>query len=78
MLSMKKFMIKHPVCSFCVRKCLFIENAGSDKYEYSDHGLFDAHGVFLLSDGSKIGKNVIIFGAETSSLMHIDDKKKVS
>ena len=37
---------------------------------------FDARGSFSLSDGSRFGKNVIIFRAEMNSLVHIDNKKK--
>ena len=51
------------MCKFRVRKHLFIENTGSDKYEYSDHGLFDARWGFLLSNAIRIRKNVLIFGA---------------
>ena len=32
---------------------------------------------FLLSYASGLGKNVIIFGADMSSLLHIDNKKNV-
>ena len=32
--------------------------------------------VFLLSDGSGFAKNVIVFGADMSSFVHIDNKKK--
>ena len=32
--------------------------------------------VFLLSDGSEFGKNVLIFGADMSSSMYIENKKK--
>lgn len=70
--------MKHCVCKFCVRKHLLIENTGSDKYEYSDHGLFDARWGFLLSNAIRIGKNVLIFGAETNLMMLIDKKKKIS
>ena len=39
-----------------------IKNVGFDKYKYSAYGTgFDAHGSFLFSDGSGLGKNVIIF-----------------
>ena len=34
------------------------------------------HAKKNLSDGSKFGKNVIIFGADMSSSVHIDNKKK--
>ena len=52
------------------------KNIVSDKYKYFGYGIvFDAHGGFLLSNGSRFGKNVI-FGADTNSLVHIDDKMK--
>ena len=37
---------------------------------------FDALGNFSLSNGNGFGKNVILFGADVSSLVHIDNKKK--
>ena len=36
---------------------------------------FDSRSEFLLSDGS-MGKNVIIFGADMNSSVHIDNKGK--
>ena len=46
-----------------------------DKYSYSGYGIsFDVRGVFLLPDGS-FGKNVILFGADTSLPAPIDNKK---
>ena len=52
------------------------KNADPDKYKYSGYGIgFDASGSFSLSNGSGFGKNVI-FGADKSSLVHIDNKKK--
>ena len=74
-------MIKYSGCRFSVRKFkkyLFIKNPGSDKYKHSDSGLFDARGGFLLSDSIKFGKNMIIFGVEMSSLVHIDKTRKTS
>ena len=62
--------------SFFFAAANLIKIASSDKYRYCDYGLFDAHGGFSLSDGSKFGKNVIIFSAEMSSLVHSDKKKK--
>ena len=42
-------------------------NADPDEYEYSGDVIgFDASGSFLLSDGSKFGKNVMIFGSDMS------------
>ena len=74
-------MIKYSRCRFSVRKCskyFFIKNPGSGKYKYSDYGLFDARGGFLLSDSTKFGKNMMIFGVEMRSLVHIDKTKKIS
>ena len=52
-------------------------NADPDKYKYSGYGNgFDACGSFSLSDGSGLGQNVIIFGANVSSLVHVDKKEK--
>ena len=50
------------------------ENAGPDKYMYSVCGIgFDLHSEFSLH-GSSVGKNVIIFGVDMSSSVHIDNK----
>ena len=44
---------------------------------YSRYGAgFDAQGRFSLSDGSGFCKNAIILGADVSSSVHIDYKKK--
>ena len=51
--------------------------ADSDKYKYSGCGVvFDSSSEFLFTDGS-MGKNVIIFGADISSSVHDDNKKKI-
>ena len=53
------------------------KNAHPDKYRYSGYGIgFDERGSFSLQDGSGIGKNVIILGADMSSSMHIDNNEK--
>ena len=53
------------------------KNADPDKYKFSGYLTeFEAHGDFSLSDGTGIGKNLIIFGTDMSSSVHIDDKKK--
>ena len=50
-----------------------------DKYKYSGYGIrFNVCGRFSLPDGSGFGKNVIIFVDDTSSSVHIDNKKKKS
>ena len=52
-------------------------NADPDKYQHSTYGIrFDASGGFSLSYGSRFSKNVIIFGADISSSVHINNKKK--
>ena len=52
------------------------KNADIDKYKYFRYGIeFDAHGSFSHPSGGN-GKNVIIFGVNTSSSTKIDNKKK--
>ena len=52
------------------------ENTYLDKYIYTGYGIgFDSCGEYSLIFGS-IGKNVIIFGVDLSSSVHIDDKGK--
>ena len=51
-------------------------NPDSDHYKYSCYGIgLDVRGSFLLSDSSRFGKSVIIFGADMSSSVHVDKKK---
>ena len=64
---------------FTLNNCLFgsvnvTKNADLDKYMYSGYGIgFDSRSEFSLPDGS-IEKNVITFGANMSSSVHIDNK----
>ena len=52
------------------------KNADPDKHSYSGYGIgFDVCGYFSLPD-CNAGKNVIIFGADMSSSVHIDNKGK--
>ena len=66
---------------FTLNNCLFgsvklTKNANLDKYNYSACAIgFDSRLEFLFTDGS-FGKNVIIFGADMSSSVHIDNKNK--
>ena len=54
----------------------FTKNADIDKYGYSGYGIgFDRRGSFSFPGGG-FGQNVIIFGADMSSSIHIDNKKK--
>ena len=46
-----------------------------DCYKYSGYGIgFDRKGKF--SFGNEFGHNVIIFGVDVSSSVHVDNKKK--
>ena len=50
-----------------------------DKYKYSTYGIgFHPHESFRLSDGSGFGKKLIIFGADISQSVHVDNKKNIS
>ena len=54
-----------------------IKNADKYKCNYSGYGIgFDSHVTFSLTDGSGFGKNTIIFGADMSSSLYINNKKK--
>ena len=60
--------------------CLFgavslTKNADIDKYKYSGYGIgFDR--VNFYSFGNGFGRNVIIFGVDMSSSVHVDNKGK--
>ena len=66
---------------FTLGNCLFggvklTKNADPDKYSYSGYGIgFDSCIEYSLLDGS-VDKNVIIFGTDTSTSVHIDNKGK--
>ena len=52
------------------------KNADTDKYKYSGYSIgFYSQPAFSFPDSS-IGKNVIVFGADMSSSVHIDNKGK--
>ena len=59
--------------------CLFgadIDSADIDMNKYSRYGIwFDRSSVYLLFDGS-FGRNVVIFGVDMSSSVHVDNKGK--
>ena len=63
------------------KNCLFIgvilvKNADSNKYFYSGYGTgFDSRSEFSLPDGSA-RKNVIVFGVDMTSSVHIVNKGK--
>ena len=64
-----------------LKKCLFgavtlTKNADIDKYGYSGYGIgFDRRGSFSFPGGG-FGQNVLIFGVDMSSSVHVDNKKK--
>ena len=50
------------------------KNTDIDQCKYSDYGIgFDTCKNVSLSDGSGFGKNVIIFVADMSSYVHVDN-----
>ena len=52
------------------------KNADIDKYEYFGYGIgLDRRSSFSFP-GDGFGQNVLIFGADMSSSLHIDNKKK--
>ena len=52
------------------------KNDDLDKYKYSGYGIgFDVHGTFSFPSGG-FGCNVIIFGVDTGSSIHVDNNKK--
>ena len=52
------------------------KNADIDKYQHSGYGIrLDRRGAFSFP-GDGFGQNVIIFGVDMSSSVHVDNKKK--
>ena len=66
---------------FTLGNCLFgsvnlPKNADLNKFKYTGYGIgFGSCSEFLFTGGS-YGKNVIIFGADMSSSVHVDNKGK--
>ena len=64
-----------------IKNCLFgavtlTKNADIEKYKYSGYGIgFGRRSSFLFPSGG-FGQNVLIFGADMSTSIHIDNKKK--
>ena len=64
-----------------IKSCLFgavalTKNADIEKYEYSRYGIgFDRRSSFSFT-GDGFGQNVLIFGADMSTSIHTDNKKK--
>ena len=65
-----------------LKKCLFgavtlTKNADIEKYRYSGYGIGFDRGSSFSFPGGGFGQNVLIFGADISSSIHIDNKKKI-
>ena len=64
-----------------IKNCLFgvvtlTKNADIEKYGYSGYGIgFDRRSSFSFPSGG-FGQNVLIFGVDMSSSMHVNNKKK--
>ena len=64
-----------------IKNCLFgavtlTKNADIEKYKYSGYGIgFDRRSSFSFTGGG-FGQNVLIFGADMSTSIHIDNKGK--
>ena len=68
-------------CDPAIKNCLFgavtlTKNADIEKYKYSGYGIgFDRRSSFSFTGGG-FGQNVLIFGADMSTSIHIDNKGK--
>ena len=64
-----------------LKNCLFgtvtlTKNADIEKYKYSGYGIgFDRRSSFSFTNG-RFGQNVLIFGADMSNSIHVDNKKR--
>ena len=76
-------MVKNFKDKFLLNNCLFgsvklTKNADRDKHKYSSYSIgYDSRSELLFTDRS-MGKNVFLFGADMSSSVPIDHKKKIS
>ena len=73
----KTYVKTYPTLVNCYFGAVSItKNADIDKNKYSGYGIgFDRTGVYLLPDGS-FGRNVVIFGVDMSSSVHVNNKRK--
>ena len=53
------------------------KNADIDKYGYFGYGIGFNRGSSFTFPGDGLGQNVIIFGADMNSSVHVDNKKKI-
>ena len=66
---------------FALKNCLFgavklTKKTDIDKYKYSGYGIRFDSSVKFLFPSVKFAQNVIIFGVDMSSFVHVDNKKK--
>ena len=73
----KTYVKTNPTLVNCLFGAVSItKNADIDKKKYSGYGIgFDRSSVYLLPDGS-FGRNVVIFGVDMNSSVHVDNKGK--
>ena len=76
-LGAPSFHINDPTLEYCLFGAVTLtKNADNEKYKYSGYGIgFDRRSSFSFPSGG-FGQNVIIFGVDMSSSVHIDNKKK--
>ena len=76
-LGASSFKLSDPTLKNCLFGAVTLtKNADIDKYRYSGYGIgFDRRGGFSFPGGG-FGQNVIIFGADLNSSIHIDNKGK--
>ena len=72
----KTYVKTHPTLVNCLFGAVSItKNADIDKNKYSEYGIgFDRSSIYSFGYGS--GRNVIIFGVDMSTSVHIDNKRK--
>ena len=70
---------RNPTNNFKFKNCLFgatniVKNSDKEKYVYSGYGItFDSGGSWSFDNGT--ARNVIIFGVDSSSSSHVDNRK---
>ena len=69
--------MNHPTLKICLFSAVTLtKNADIDKHKYSGYGIgLDIRGSFSFPGGG-FGQNIIIFGADMNSSIHIDNKGK--
>ena len=71
--------LRNPTNNFKFKNCLFgatniVKNSDKEKYVYSGYGItFDSGGSWSFDNGT--ASNVIIFGVDSRSSSHVDNRK---